>query len=290
MTNLVIGALTGLALMQSADTTVQAPSGTALAIENRHGSVVVRTWDRREVRVQTQRPGEPSVEIARDGSTLRIRPAAAWRHGDHSDDDIELRLTVPESTAMSVSAPFADVDIEGTGASVAVESVEGDVWVRGAGSVAVRAAEGDIRIEGARGAVAASSGDGDIEITDAAGAVAVEGIDGDITMLDIEASSVDAVTVDGDVVYRGTIRDGGQYRLSTHDGDIVATVPESANVRVWVSTFDGDFQPSFPITLSTGLQNRFEFTIGSGSARLELEAFDGEIFLIRPGERLPDYQ
>jgi hypothetical protein len=52
-----------------------------------------------------------------------------------------------------------------------------------------------------------------------------------------------------------------------------------------MSTFDGDFDPSFTIdTMRTG-KHRITFTIGrSGGARLELETFDGDIQLRRPGE------
>jgi len=37
------------------------------------------------------------------------------------------------------------------------------------------------------------------------------------------------------------------------------------------------------VTLTGKTKHRFNFTIGSGSARLELESFNGDIKLCRPG-------
>ncbi len=50
-----------------------------------------------------------------------------------------------------------------------------------------------------------------------------------------------------------------------------------------VSTYDGDFEADFPVSVTT-TKRRFTFTLGSGSARVELESFDGNIHLRRPGK------
>jgi DUF4097 and DUF4098 domain-containing protein YvlB len=94
---------------------------------------------------------------------------------------------------------------------------------------------------------------------------------------------VDANTVNGDISYEGTIRPNGRYRLATHNGDVTVVVPDGADALVSVSTFQGDFASDFPITLRERHGKRFEFTLGKGSARLELESFQGTIELRRPG-------
>src|SRR5207248_3287924 len=112
--------------------------------------------------------------------------------------------------------------------------------------------------------------------------ISVEGSQGEITAETVQA------TVNGDVTYDGTIKDGGRYRFSTHDGDLRVSVPEKANVSVSVSTFNGDFSACFPVQLTGKTKHRFSFTIGSGTARLELESFDGDIRLCRPGQLAKD--
>ena len=77
----------------------------------------------------------------------------------------------------------------------------------------------------------------------------------------------------------------GVYRFKTHNGDIAVGVPRSAGATVAVSTFSGDFESNFPVTLS-GSHNarRFQFAVGDGSAHVELSSFQGTIQLYRAVE------
>jgi hypothetical protein len=92
--------------------------------------------------------------------------------------------------------------------------------------------------------------------------------------------------VNGEVTFNGTIRDNGAYRLGTHNGDIRVGLGGANNATVFVRTFQGDFTSDFPVQLPEG-QNarsgskRFNFTLGSGSARIELQSFGGDIVLAR---------
>jgi hypothetical protein len=53
---------------------------------------------------------------------------------------------------------------------------------------------------------------------------------------------------------------------------------------VSVATFNGDFTSEFPVTLTeTRKGKRFSFTLGTGSAQMTLESFQGTIELVRPG-------
>jgi DUF4097 and DUF4098 domain-containing protein YvlB len=129
-----------------------------------------------------------------------------------------------------------------------------------------------------------------IKATDVSGDISAETVNGDITLLQIESANTEANTVNGDVTYDGTIKDGGRYRFSTHDGSLRVSVPAKANVSVSVSTFNGDFRACFPVQLTGKTRHRFNFTIGSGSARLEVESFDGDIKLCRPGQVSKDHE
>ncbi|PYO85406.1 MAG: hypothetical protein DMD65_00970 [Gemmatimonadetes bacterium] len=124
----------------------------------------------------------------------------------------------------------------------------------------------------------------EIKATEISGDISAETVNGGITLLQIESANTEANTVNGDITYDGTIKDAGRYRFSTHDGDLRISVPEKANVSVSVSTFNGDFNACFPVKLTGKTKHRFSFTIGSGSARLEVESFDGDIKLCRPGQ------
>jgi DUF4097 and DUF4098 domain-containing protein YvlB len=86
--------------------------------------------------------------------------------------------------------------------------------------------------------------------------------------------------VNGDITYEGTLPDGGHYTLSTHNGDLVFGIPETASATFTVRTYNGDFSTDLPLK---GAQEemhrgkRVTLTLGRGSADVNLESFGGEI-------------
>jgi hypothetical protein len=125
-----------------------------------------------------------------------------------------------------------------------------------------------------------------IRITNSSGEIAAETTNGDIFIDSAQTSNLEAFTVNGEVTFNGTIRDSGVYKLGTHNGDIRVGLGGANNATVFVRTFQGDFAADFPVQLPEG-QNprsgskRFNFTLGSGSARIELQSFGGDIVLAR---------
>ena len=283
LTHVIAGTLAAFSLTQATDTTFAVDRDARLSIDSRTGSIEIQAWDRSEIRVRSDGGDEGAVEIDGSGSLIRIRPGGFWE-----DEGVDLVLTIPTSMAVEISVGEGDVRVSGTRGSIEVETLDGDVWIQeAAGAVDVSTVDGNVEMVDVRGAVAVDNFDGNVHLSRVTGAIAVEGIDGEIQLRDIDSEAVDVSTVDGSVWYDGTVRPDGRYRLVTHDGDVTFTVAEGSGLTVSVSTFDGSLHPSFPIKLRSSVDRLTEFTIGDGSARVELESFDGDIFLIRPGERTP---
>lgn len=285
---LAAGVMATMSLSQPGDTVISVHSGDRVLVRAHSGSVTVRTWDRDAARVDAGAGSGGRLEIRRDGSVLSIRTGHdGAAHG--GDVPVHLTLTVPPTVPLDIQAPFADIVVEGIREKVRAESVEGHIRVRGgAGLVSVHTVEGDIRIEGSRGVTQANTVDGNVRISGVTGDVTADAVDGDVWLEALDSRNVRANTVDGQIVFDGRIHDDGIYRLGTHDGDVVARIPEGTNATVTVATYDGDFVSSFPVSLQgSRAGNRFEFSLGTGAARLELQSFDGEIRLLRPGDPLP---
>ncbi|MFQ5679804.1 MAG: DUF4097 domain-containing protein [Gemmatimonadota bacterium] len=267
----------------AADTLVEVEPGTRISIRNHEGSITVRGWDRAAVRVVSDR-SDARLELSRAGRGLLIR-ARNFETGGAAA--MELTVTVPTSSPVSLNGPFADMTVEGVEANVTAETVDGDIRVSGGrGLISLQTVEGSIDLRDATGRISAVTVDGELELSSLSGDITASTLDGDIRLEEIDSSDVKATTIDGDITFGGTLARNGLYRLSTHDGDLLVAIPEGSDVTVSVDTFSGAFGSSFPVTLqSKGENRRIEFTLGSGAARLELQAFDGEIRLRRPGER-----
>lgn len=284
---LTLFSLASLALTQQTDTTVAVEPGTRLSVNNYGGEIVVRAWAENRVRIRASHSSRSRVEIAFGSQSVTVRTAGL--RGPPQLTDME--ISVPRWMPLNLSGVYTHITIEGVDATVAAETVEGDVsLVGGSGAVSLKSIEGEVVVRGAKGRLDVSSVESEIRITETTAEIVAETVDGDIVLQGIDAPAVDANTVDGDVYYDGAIKDGGRYRFASHDGDITVSIPERANVTASISTFDGEFDSSFPIPLTESRKRRFSFTLGSGSARLELETFDGDIRLRRPGQARPEHE
>lgn len=275
---IVLAAL-ALAPAPQTDTILPVDRGARLEVANFRGEVAIRAWNRDAVRVQAELSGRQTLDVVRAGSAVRVRPRT-----QDGPRDAEFRIEIPRWMDVRVEGNQVDVRVEGADGEINVETIGGDVIVEGgSGLVSLRSIQGEIAVRGARGRVEAMSVNEDVSLTDVRGDIYVETTNGDVAMRGVRSSTTRATTVNGDVLYDGTIADGGRYIFSTHNGEIEVTIAENANATVSVSTFHGEFESEFPVRLTGTTRDRqFTFTLGSGSARIELESFNGEILLRRP--------
>ncbi|MBI1795472.1 MAG: DUF4097 family beta strand repeat protein [Candidatus Eisenbacteria bacterium] len=263
------------------DTTFVARSGARLEINNFGGDIAVETWTRNAVRVEADHGARVGVVVDADAGVVEVR--ATTRLGVPTT--VDFRLTVPRGMSLKLTTIHGDIDVKGVEGDVEASSVQGDVSVGGpARSVKAGSVEGDASVSGARGKVEVSSVNADASAEHVAGPISISSVNGDVTLSAVESDDVEASTINGEVRYEGAIRDRGSYRFSSHDGGITVAIPDRAGAAVSVSTFSGGFSSAFPIPWSGARRsNQFSFTLGNGGARIELESFQGEIRLQRPG-------
>jgi DUF4097 and DUF4098 domain-containing protein YvlB len=275
---LAIAALAGLQQQQT-DTTFAVSAGARLRLSNHAGTVRVTSWDQATMRVRATHGSHDRIAIDSRGAVVRVE--AERDRG--MPNFVEYEVTVPRGMAVDLDGVETEMTVEGVGGDLSVASVEGNITVRGAGAaVELNTVEGDIALEGGRGRIAVSGVEGTVTVTGARGELTVETVEGDITLDGVESTNVDLSTVEGDILYRGTVQDGGRYRLTSHEGDLELGVGTGLNATVSVATFDGSFEadPAFKVQISAMRPGRrFSFTLGTGSARVELETFEGEIRL-----------
>src|SRR5437773_5072899 len=276
-----LATLAALALMQQTDTTVPVRAGARLEVHNFGGEIAVKTWNGNAVRVVAEHSSRDRISVDASDQVVRVKTEA----GRRGPSQIDYAVTVPAWMALNLSGVYTDIKVAGAQNEVTAETVQGEVTVLGgSGTVSLKSVQGSVTLEKAKGRIDLNSVNEEIKATEISGDISAETVNGDITLLQIESANTEANTVNGDITYDGTIKDAGRYRFSTHDGDLRISVPEKANVSVSVSTFNGDFNACFPVKLTGKTKHRFSFTIGSGSARLEVESFDGDIKLCRPGQ------
>jgi hypothetical protein len=264
------------------DTTFAVAQGARLRMNNQGGDIVVRAWDRSQIRIQANHSRRTSVEIAQNGAVIDVRGRSSRGAAGNM---VDYQVTVPSWMALELGGMYAYVDVEGVRGSVIAQTLEGDITVKGGADVKAHSTSGKISVEGARGRVEVNSTSEDVRVADVQGDVFVEALSGDIRLQGIRARIVEAETLSGDLIYDGTIVDGGRYSFLTHSGDISLSVADGTNAVISTAIGSGDVRASFALPTSERPgRRRQSFRMGSGSAAVEAETFSGDVRLYRPAE------
>jgi len=278
--------LLALMAVTQTDQTVQVQKGTSLDIINFAGEVAIKVWDRDAVRVEVQHSDRETVDIRPGDQRLVIR----GRTRTGMARPLDYTISVPRWMAISVTGTNTDVTMDGVGGDVSVETTRGDISVSGgSGFVSLKSLQGEIVLRKARGRIDIAGVSEGIQLADITGDVSAETINGSIVLNRIDSMNVDLYTVNGSISYDGPIKDKGAYRWTTHNRTIRLAVPDKANATLSVRTYRGGFRSSFPVKpVDQNAKKRLTMTFGSGSARVELESFNGSIALRRPGDPEPE--
>lgn len=200
-------------------------------------------------------------------------------------NDTKFELTVPVGTRVVAKSQSGDISIRGTHGDVNVSAQSGDIVVDDVnGRLDVRSFSGEVTATNITGGVEINTQSGDLKLTDVRGDIEVSNTSGDITLRSVTAKLVRAKTTSGDVTFDGIVDASGRYEFTSHSGDVRLHVPRDASAQLTVSTWSGEIESDFPITLKPGdhsigrsTSKQFTFAIGSGAARISAETFSGDV-------------
>jgi DUF4097 and DUF4098 domain-containing protein YvlB len=279
---LLLGSLFVLEPQQQTDTTIPVTQGTRLELNNPGGEIILRTWPQNSVRIKATHNSRTFVEINNRGSVLEVSSGA--RRGPANIVDYE--VNAPAWMPLNLDGMYTDITVEGTQAEVKASTLNGNILVKGGtGTLNLHSVQGTITVEGARGRMELNSVSEGIKVTDAEGDLTAETISGNIQLLRIRSRSVEVGTLSGELLYDGTIQDGGMYSFVSHSGNILLGVPEGASATFSVAHLDGEVETLFPVQdLQHPTKRRTTFRIGGGSAKVEIESFNGNVQVGRPGQ------
>jgi hypothetical protein len=104
-------------------------------------------------------------------------------------------------------------------------------------------------------------------------------------MVSVTGPLVAVTSTTGKITYNGDFGIGGDYKMSTHTGNIEALVPEEASVDVTARSVRGEVENDFPLrpkSHTTFLPQKgrsFVGTAGQAASSVLLRTFSGKILL-----------
>ena len=214
------------------------------------GKLTVRAWEKNELRVRSSDAGQ--IELRRLDKVK-----------DASVPASRIDVMVLESTSkISAKAPqpdcqaLADVEMEvPAGATVQVQTRDGDISIAGVAAAYAGSQNGNIEIARATKVVEAGSIGGSISLKDSSGRVNLSSAGGIVEVVNVKPSSSDdtvevgtvsgdiqlqhvsnpkvmAKTVNGTVTMTGPLARSGHYSFTNMTGDIVLALPPDASFQL----------------------------------------------------------
>ncbi|WP_342315973.1 DUF4097 family beta strand repeat-containing protein [Lysobacter sp. FW306-1B-D06B] len=263
-----------------------------IEIENVKGSVVVRAWDKSEVKIEgSLGAGVERLEVEGDREHLNVRVKYPNRggmgmFGSDKSEPTDLILTVPIRADLDIDVVSADVNIEGVASNeLSVDTVSGEVTVAAAPREAdFDSVSGDLQLTINSSRVSAETVSGDLNLRGRLdGEVRVETVSGriDVSTLQSRVQKLSGSTVSGDINIHTALASNGRISLETVSGDLDLTLPRNLSANVRGESFSGDLAaPGAQIIRPKhGPGSSFDHRYGSGDGDITIESFSGDATL-----------
>ena len=243
-----------------------------VSVNNPYGSISVKPSTGNVVVVSAVLSSD-KVEVDNNVTGNRVEVVSHLLAGaDARSGSIEYEILVPAD---------ASVTLHSSTGSLHAEKLRGDVTLEGAGATV------DVRdITNAH--VHIKTLNGPVTVTNVQdGHVEVDSLSGKVTLNQVTGPLVQVISTSGGINYIGDFGDRGEYRLTSHSGDIEAIVPDTTSADVSARSVRGEvhddihLQPRqhVPYVLEKG--SAFWGTMGRAavSSTVVLRSFSGKIHL-----------
>lgn len=288
LTVIVLSTLLAMpAVAEEVDRRLDAAPDGEVYVSNISGSITINGWSRNEVEV-TGEIGRNVEELIfeRDGDKITVKVKVPRNSGRGIESD--LNIQVPEGSSIDVGTVSADIEVEDVKGEQKLNTVSGDIDTEGGQSdISAGAVSGDIEVSGQRqeAETRVNSVSGDVTLFRVAGTVSAESVSGDVIVDEGSFDRVGLNTVNGEILFRGQLRDGGKLKAETVNGSVDLEFSGDVSGRFEVDTFNGDIDNCF----GPKPERTSKYTPGwewsheddKGDARVDVSTLNGDVTICR---------
>ncbi len=261
-------------------------------IGNVKGSIIVRTWNKPEVRVTgSLGKGAEKLKIDSDPGSIDIEVkfpnnSTGWNLWGRSGNKVEptiLEVTIPQRASLDIDSVSADVDVQQmAGRKLSVSSVSGPIVVTASspGQASFENVSGDITLRITSTDVQVQSVSGDVKLGGGLnGEVELESVSGNLSLLAQPLRKLRASTVSGDLSLKAGLKPGGSIKVESLSGEVGLNLLRNTGVKVHVETFSGGIHsPSGTVHKEEhGPGKSLDTTYGDGRGQIHVESFSGDV-------------
>jgi hypothetical protein len=250
---------------QKVERTIVVDPAVAVSLCVMSGNITVRGWDRNEV-------------VARSADAVQIdlrKPQELMPVGSVKKLDVVVFNKPEEQKSQGKCQAYSDVDLNvPRGATVLVQTRDGDISIAEVASAYAGTQNGDIEVEqvsrsievgsiggsiclkDSTGRVSISSAGGTVDATnlrpiDLADTIDVVTTSGDITLSQVTHKQINTKTVSGNLTLSGPLAAAGRYWFNSFSGDVTLALPANSSFKLLAKVSeDGEIITDFPLTLT----------------------------------------
>lgn len=242
----------------------------SVSINNQFGPVSVKPSGTNQVIVTAiLHSDKVEVDNSQNGDRIDLR-SHLLAGGNAQNGSVEFQVMVPSD---------ARVAIHSTNGPLHAEQLQGDLALVGDTALI------DVH-DVANAHVQVNTLNGPIVLTNVSnGHVEISSVGGEVTLNSVTGPLVAVSSTSGRIHYNGDFGIGGDYRLTSHTGDIDAVIPEEASLDISAHSVRGDVENDFPFHPKSHLSlipqkgRSFVGTAGRAASSVVLRTFSGKIRL-----------
>jgi DUF4097 and DUF4098 domain-containing protein YvlB len=249
-----------------------------VSVNNPYGSITVGPSPNNTVVINAVLHSD-KVEVDNNQTGNRVDIQSHLLPGADADSGrVDYEVLVPADASVTLHSStgplraerlHGDISLEGSGATVDVRDFS-DAHVH------VKTLNGPVTLTNVR--------DGHVE---------VDSLSGPVTLNSVNGPLVQVISTSGNISYIGDFGNSGEYRLSSHSGDIEATIPEWTSADVVARSMRGEVHDDIPLQpkahnwFPTKYGSAFAGTVGRAavSSTVVLRTFSGKIHLKKRTEK-----
>ena len=249
-----------------------------VSVMNPYGSISVRPSLNNTVVVNAILHSD-KVEVDNNQNGNRVDIQSHLLAGADSDSGrVDYEVLVPADASVTLHSNTGSLSAEKLHGDVSLESPGAEVNVRDISDahVHVKTMNGSVNLDNIQN-----------------GHVEVDSLSGEVTLKGVNGPLVQVVSTSGRINYIGDFGKSGEYRLTSHSGDIDATIPEWTSADVSARSVRGEVHDDIPLQPKTHTYfaldkgRAFAGTVGrvAVSSTVVLRTFSGKIHLRKRSEK-----
>jgi len=249
---------------QKVERTIAVDPAVTVSLCVTSGNITVRGWDRNEVtarsadpvQIELRKPEEMPAGSVKKLEIVVFNKAETGKPQGKCQAYSDLDLNVPKGATVLVQTRDGDIRI-GEVASAYAGTQNGDIEVQQISrSIEVGSIGGSICLKDSTGRVSVSSAGGSIDAAnlrpvETGDSLEVVTTSGDINLTNVTHKDINTKTVSGNLTLTGPLAAAGRYWFNSFSGDVTLALPANASFKLMAKVSEnGEIITDFPLTLT----------------------------------------